>query len=126
MAEAAERGDTTVRADAAVDVWALGIVAFELLTRSRVFAPFEAPAGAIMDALAGRRELPWEGPQRGELLRELRGLRRSVLACLDRDAARRPSSAAVLGSWHGLFERHTGGTRAEFAEARGERGDGAA
>lgn len=119
MAAAAEQQVKSVTADAAVDVWALGIISFELLTRSRVFVPFETPAEEIMDQLQGRGKLPWEGPQRTTLLPKLRALKRSVLSCLARDPAQRPTSAALLGKWNSLLEAETGGTRAEFAAAKG-------
>ena len=122
VAAAAERQTKSVRAAAAVDVWALGIISFELLTRSRVFVPFETPAEEIMDQLQGRGVLPWEGPRRDALLPKLRVLKRSVLACLARDPAARPTSAALLGKWNSLFEAETGGTRADFAGACGEEG----
>ena len=39
--EAAERKDRTVVADPAVDVWALGVMAYELFTRTRVMNPHD-------------------------------------------------------------------------------------
>lgn len=36
---AVEAGERHMRATAALDIWSLGVVAFELLTRRRVFAP---------------------------------------------------------------------------------------
>jgi serine/threonine protein kinase len=105
---AMEAGQSSVRVRAALDVWALGIVAFELLTRSRAFPP-GLPRERICAQLAGREPLPWEDPAQQEpLLRRLRGLRRSVLSCLDREPDARPSAAAVLGLWTSIFRASTG------------------
>lgn len=50
---------TCASATAAADMWALGMVAFELLTNEPLFAPGTAPK-TIRAALAGRKPLPWE------------------------------------------------------------------
>ena len=89
-------------------------LAFELFTKTRVFVPFDTGAGEVVDQLMGVKPLPWEGPRREELVAKLQILKRTVLACLSRDAAKRPSAAALLGRWNSLFEEETGTTREQF------------
>ena len=112
-----EAGSQTIHVDAAVDIWAIGVIAFELLTGERTFpstttTPAESEAAA-RDALAGRAPLPWEGSGEAarERLEKLRGLRRTVLRCLERDPAKRPTAEALLQSWDHTFDNmHTRGT----------------
>jgi Protein kinase domain len=105
---AAARGKRTVVASGAVDVWALGVVAFELLTRSRVFPPFNDRRDDMVAKLLGRGKLPWEEEGAAkQVLPQLRALKRSVLACLARDPARRPDGLEVHGKWAGLLEEET-------------------
>ena len=83
----------------------------ELLTRTRVFAPYESIAD-VSAKLLGRAWLPWEDPSMSDssgssLLRDLRALKRSVLACLNRSAAGRPRAHEVLGKWNGLLDAET-------------------
>ena len=83
LAESVKRSHSVV-ADAAVVVWALGIIAFELLTKTRVFVPFETGAAEVIDQLSGNKPLPWEGDRRGELLPKLKVRSRvdcSLLSC---------------------------------------------
>jgi serine/threonine protein kinase len=93
---------TTV--SSAVDIWAIGVIAFELLTNTRVFSP-AATDEEIMAALRGR-SLPWEVGAEGhaECCEKLRGLKRAVLACLDREPSRRPTAASLLSSWEHIFD----------------------
>lgn len=108
MVHALEAGNRTIKVDAAVDIWAVGVIAFELLTGQRAF-----PSGAaaksndtVQAALAGRTPLPWEGDSTATLerLEKLRGLRRSVLKCLERDPAARPTADSLLRSWDHAFD----------------------
>lgn len=68
---------------------------YELLTHTRVF-PRLTDRQAIIDCLAGRALLPWEDPARSGELDMMKGLRRSVLACLSRDPAKRPTTELLL------------------------------
>ena len=87
---------------------ALGIIAFELLTGTRVFPPFNNCREEIAETLLGDHLLPWEQESaERDLLPRLRALKRSVLACLERDPNQRPTSAEVLGKWHSLLETET-------------------
>jgi serine/threonine protein kinase len=107
-----------VTGDGAVDMWALGVVAFELLTRTRAFTPLIETHAQVRDKLLGATPLPWEDPATApELLPSLRALKRSVLACLARDPTSRPSSREVLGSWNGLLEAETASASARVAVA---------
>ena len=100
-----EAGSRTIHVDSAVDIWAVGVIAFELLTGERAFSSVEANSAA-QDAIAGRILLPWEGPSEAtqQRLEKLRGLRRTVMRCLERDPARRPTAAALTSSWDHTFD----------------------
>lgn len=102
---ALEAGSRTVTADSAVDIWAIGVIAFELLTGERVF-PYAAARPDILSAIAGRSPLPWEegAPGAAALRARMRGLKRTVLQCLRRDPAMRPPAAELLASWDHLFD----------------------
>eukprot|EP00892_Ulva_mutabilis_P008918 jgi/Ulvmu1/6399/UM003_0027.1 len=119
VAHAVESGDRTVPVAAVVDMRAVGVIAWELLTGSRAFPaprtsavvrsagqPRPAADAAVLATLGGRAPLPWErGAARAAgRLRMLRGLQRTVLRCLDRDPARRPSAVALLQSWDHVFD----------------------
>jgi serine/threonine protein kinase len=99
------RGVPASVATTAADVWALGIIAFELLTNERVFAD-GAPSEAIRRCLEGHSPLPWEDGASGSERRrqKLRGLRRIVMPCLNRDPRKRPSALKVLQLWWHVFE----------------------
>jgi serine/threonine protein kinase len=99
-------------ATGAADMRALGVVAFELLTGERVFPERTTPE-AIRTALLGKASLPWEEGEEGaeERRQKLRGLRRIVMPCLDRNPSRRPTAEQLLKSWWHLFdEMKTQGT----------------
>lgn len=111
VVHAVEARNRTIVADAAVDIWAVGVIAFELLTGERAF-PSGASESSMQAELCGRSQLPWEGDSGAVTLRlgKLRGMRRTVLKCLDRDPAQRPSSEALLRSWDHAFDNmHTRG-----------------
>ena len=102
---------TTPRADAfassaaapkasfATDIWALGVVAYELLLLRRTFLP-SMPEKQVRDTILGRLPLPWEQTEP----RGLRTLRHGVLACLSRTPEARPSAAAVVDAWSNLLD----------------------
>ena len=128
-----EAGQRTIISDAAADMWALGIISFELLAMRRAF-PRTLGRAAVTAQLAGRAPLPWEeGNFELRPVPELRILRRSVLACLARDAAQRPTSAELLAMWNNLFDAVTkdatapaDGADASAAASRTLPGDGPA
>ena len=110
MLQALESGCRTIHVEAAVDIWAIGVIAFELLTGERAF-PAEGISAAevelaAQDAIVGRTKLPWEVGAEGYQARhtKMRGLKRAVLRCLQRDPALRPSADALLKSWDHTFD----------------------
>ena len=120
---ALEAGWKTVTVDSAVDIWAIGVIAFELLTGERAF-PHSGldPATAereTLDAISGRTPLPWERADAAPRLDKLRGLKRTVLRCLERDPTRRPSAEALLLSWDHTFDNMQSQGTALTQPARG-------
>jgi serine/threonine protein kinase len=114
---ACEADAHSIVATSAVDVWALGVIAFEMLTRCHAFSyPFSQSLRDVFDCLMGRALLPWEAAAPGgtERAAQMGLLRRTVLACLARDPAARPSTRDVLASWISLLERTTGESVQEF------------
>ena len=114
LVQAARGGTSHMAASTATDMFGVGVIAWELLTHEPVFGP-HASVDLMESTLAGVHALPWEAPLSNHLTAKLHGLRRSVLKCLSRAPAERPSSRELLGAWNGLFEAHTGTTRGEFS-----------
>lgn len=99
---------------AAPDVWAVGCIAWELLTGAPVFAPGTSVQD-VQAAFSAPESLPWQRRDTREThVPRLRILQRSVLACLQLDPAARPASRELLGAWNGMFESLTGTTRDAF------------
>lgn len=91
---AAEAANRSVVVDAAVDVWALGVIALELVAGELMFPELAAISGlvdavdadaeqsglAACNSISGREKLPWEGAG-AEVRRktdQLRSLKRTV------------------------------------------------
>jgi serine/threonine protein kinase len=104
--EAYEQNDRLIVADPAIDIWALGVIAFELLTNVPSFAPGTNKQTAL-DIIAGRGQFPWEKPGNQELLSRLRRLKGTILSCLDRNASKRPTAASLVKSWNCFFDSNT-------------------
>lgn len=99
-----EAGHKSHTVDPAVDVWALGVIAYELFCGRRLFDP-GADISEVRARLLGSEPLPWEAGAReaGSELEGMRGLRRSVLQCLERDPSNRPTAQSLLAQWDGIF-----------------------
>jgi serine/threonine protein kinase len=104
--QAYERKDSSIVADPAMDMWALGVIAFELLTNVPSFAPGTSKRTAL-DIIAGRGPFLWEQPGNQKLLSQLRRLKGTILSCLDRNASKRPSAASLVDSWNRFFDSNT-------------------
>jgi serine/threonine protein kinase len=106
---AAEKaGEAAVTADPAADVWALGLVAFELLTARRAFAP-GTPISSIRNAICGHVAAPWEAAGSGGSLdraaaARLRVVRLSIQKCLTRSQSDRPTASEVASTWRNALE----------------------
>jgi serine/threonine protein kinase len=101
-------GETTIVAEAATDVWAIGVIAFELCTRASAFPVMIWQHDSIADAALGKRPLPWESEVGTfRTIPELRALSSVVRACLARNAAARPSAADVVRTLSSLFDSQT-------------------
>ena len=96
-----------IAADPAVDIWALGVVAYEALTDSVVFPP---SARASRDACAAAHSsapYPWESGRRDKQLSQC-NLCEVVVACLARDPSARPSARELLAHIDRLNNAATG------------------
>jgi serine/threonine protein kinase len=100
------------------DIWALGIIAYELLTGMRVFEERNSSAGNFSDSaddrirqqLVGEARLPWEDPRTRSFLQKLHQMKRSVMLCLSRNPKERPNSEWLLDMWNEVFEDMAGTT----------------
>ena len=83
-----------VIADAASDIWALGVMVFEAFTRKPAVDPFGGAEGAKKLA-RGELKYPWE---EAELDKAFGGSRARLVvqSCLARDSAARPTAARLV------------------------------
>jgi serine/threonine protein kinase len=101
----AEAGQSRIVVTPAADMWALGVIAYELLTETRVSPP--GSDRAEMNAmLMGRKPLPWEETDDAALarLRRLRRLKGTILQCLDRNPLGRPTAEGIVTAWNQMFD----------------------
>ena len=99
VVRALQAGKFQMKVEPSVDVWALGMVAYELLTRSRAF-PSGMDQDEICDQITGKAPLPWENDlTKREKLSKLKQLKPSVLRCLSRDPLERPTVEQLHAAW---------------------------
>ena len=86
---------TCLRASPAHDVWSLGVLCYELVTRVPAFGD-AARLSAVFDCAHGAAPYPWERPPHAqpEAWRRSR-LRKVAQSCLQRDPAQRMSAERV-------------------------------
>jgi serine/threonine protein kinase len=103
--EALEAGAKTVTADGATDIWALGVMALELLAKTSAF-PADCGWDDLKAMLLGKAPMPWEegGAKRGAM-KELRGLQKTVEKCLERNPRDRPTATELFSAWTRMFDR---------------------
>jgi serine/threonine protein kinase len=89
----------------AADLWAVGVISYELLTNCTAFPQSEWSRDDIRSAALGLRAYPWES-EVGTFrhIPELRALTEAVCACLDRDMEKRPSAEQLLTVLNGIFD----------------------
>lgn len=87
------------------DMWAVGLLSFELLTGERVF-PEGTPLSTVHATLRGKTLFPWEegAANAAKNKEKLRGLQRLVMPCLSRNPKQRPSAKAAITSFHSMFD----------------------
>jgi serine/threonine protein kinase len=80
------------------DIWAFGVIAYELITGSPAF-PSGSSRSDIADQISGRRPLPWEAEGAGERVGRcdaLGDMGSVMFACVHRCADKRPTAADVV------------------------------
>lgn len=85
---------TVMTALPAVDAWALGVVALEILTGERAFMTQRHRRERVIQMLRGERPLPWEADSGSPPDARLGDLREPILGLLERDPDRRISVRA--------------------------------
>eukprot|EP00892_Ulva_mutabilis_P010845 jgi/Ulvmu1/8132/UM040_0028.1 len=104
VVQAYDGGRKTTLCAAAADVWALGVICWELLTKQRFYGA-GARSHTVIAQLCGRAALPTEGTICSDLCRRLGGSRlcASILAMLSRAPEHRPSVGELLHQWKSVF-----------------------
>eukprot|EP00892_Ulva_mutabilis_P006269 jgi/Ulvmu1/4013/UM188_0003.1 len=82
-------GRRDIEAAAEMDVWALGVMAFELLTGACAFKLVTDGAAKVVSMLRGELPLPWEGDLSAQHTQQLGPFQDPVLQLLRRDPAQR-------------------------------------
>eukprot|EP00892_Ulva_mutabilis_P000976 jgi/Ulvmu1/1087/UM106_0003.1 len=91
---ASHRNDKRMECRAALDVWSLGVIAFELLTGAPAYDLMEEGAPGVAARLLGEAPLPWEGMADEGLLQRLGTCVEPVLNLLQREPSKRTSMRA--------------------------------
>ena len=115
MVAAWQRGQRIVGVSAAVDVWAFGVIGYELLARELWCAGLSQEQ--MVAAISTEGQLPWEAATKQEqaalrkaLRRKLQRLAPIVLSCLARLPDERPKAAELVTSLDSLFHTMTTGS----------------
>jgi serine/threonine protein kinase len=97
--------------DPSLDMWAIGVILFESLSRSRTFQ-IHGGAEEAYECAEGAKQYPWERPVE-ELPVQWRRSRACSLfsRCLSRDPAARPTANQLLQSLHRLSDATSIGDR---------------
>ena len=104
----ANKGTTHVVAQPAMDMWAVGVIAYELSLNHTAFTPMVWPRAAVLEAAMGLRPYPWEDKVGVfSSLPELRARGRVVRACLSRNPANRPSAEVFLRELNHLYDERS-------------------
>lgn len=84
-------------AAAEVDIWAVGVIAYELVVGGPVFPKVDWTGEDVQAAALGTRPYPWEDAVGSfKNIPVLQGLRGPLRACLSRDPQERPSAEVLL------------------------------
>ena len=77
------------------DIWALGVMLYEIITQGPTFPP-GTQASALYECASGRQQYPWEADAALSDAQWRRSRLRGVASlCLARDAAQRPSAREI-------------------------------
>ena len=109
-----QQGKSTITVSAAVDVWAFGVIGYELLAQELWCAGLSQEQ--MVAAITTEGQLPWEAATaqqqpalRKALRRKLQRLAPTVLS-LARLPDKRPKAAELVSSLDGLFHTMTTGS----------------
>jgi serine/threonine protein kinase len=110
VVRACANGETSIRVEHSVDIWAFGVIAFELLTQRRAFST-RLPEALIWEQIMGRIALPWEAmavqeqtraPEKNNHFRAL--AKGAILECLHRAPSQRPTAKALVAALRALLD----------------------
>ena len=91
-----------------MDMWAVGVIAYELSLNHPAFTPMLWPRDTVLEAAMGLRPYPWEDKVgMFSNLPELRALGRLVRACLSRHPTKRPSAEEFLRELNHLYDERS-------------------
>eukprot|EP00892_Ulva_mutabilis_P002171 jgi/Ulvmu1/11955/UM082_0034.1 len=114
---AACAGHAAIAADPAADAWALGVLAFELLTGQQALPQHPAAADQMAAQLRGAAPLPWEG----EAAQRLGCFCQPVLALLARDPAQRATAQSFHTACNAIVISQTTSTMPQGVTASASR-----